>query len=178
MKKLSETLVKLNIGVLRILLILSYLFFGWGVSNLFASGLTMIAYDGIFTRELLITIMIVGALLCLVGCPVIYLKYILNKKAKQEIERGDTDIYKKNPLNTVGKVGRIICSIIGVIVFIIGLISGIYTYGVDSLVLLNLTGCCFWLGAELFFSGVEDAFMTIEELSQDVEIQNEKETAK
>ena len=166
-RKLNKTLLKLNIGILRILLIVAYLFLGWGVNKLLASAFILIAYNGIFTKDTLAIIMIVAVLLGLVSCPVMYLSLVLNKKAKQEIEQGNTDIYKKSSLNTVGKVGRIICSIIGAIVFIIGLILGIYIYGADSLILLNLTGCCFWLGADVFFGGLEDAFRTIEELSQD-----------
>ncbi len=178
MKKLSEILVKLNIGVLRILLVLAYLFVWWGVSNLFATGLTMVAGCGIFTYQMVIIVSIIIILFCLICSPAIYIRTVLKKKAKQEIEQGNVDIHKKSLLNTIGKVARIICLIIGGIVLIIGLISGIYTYGLDSLVLLNLTGCCFWLGAECFFSGLEAAFRTIEELSQDDDIQNEKEAAK
>lgn len=73
--------------------------------------------------------------------------------------------------------GRIICSVIGVITLVVGIISGFVTYGANSLVLLNLTSCCFWLGAELFFGGVERTFKPIEEISRD-EIKSDEENAK
>lgn len=176
-KKLSEKLMKLNIGTLRILVVLANLLIWWGANKFFSTGLTMVAGYGIFTIQMVLTVAVVFALFYLVSCPSLYLMAVLNKRAKQEKEQGNADIYRKSPLNTAGKVGRIICLVIGIIVFVIGLISGFTTYGANSLVLLNLTGCCFWLGAELFFGGLETAFKTIEELSQ-VEIKSETEAAK
>lgn len=174
MQKISEIL---NIGILRILLILAYLFLGLGINKIAVVGLTMVAYNGIFSKETMLTIFMISILISLVRCPAVFFKHILNKKAKQEIEQGNTGICKENPLNIIGSIASVVCFGIGVIAFIIGIISGIYEYGVDSLVLLNLTGSCFWLGAVQFFGGVEEAFKTIEELSQD-DMQNETETTK
>lgn len=176
-KKLSEKLMKLNIGTLRILVVLANLLIWWGANKFFSAGLTMIAGYGIFTVQMVLTVAVVFALFYLVSCPFLYLMTVLYKRAKQEKEQENTDIHRKSPLNTVGKVGRIICLVIGILVFVIGIISGFTTYGANSLVLLNLTGCCFWFGAEMFFGGLETAFKTIEELSQ-VEIKSETETTK
>lgn len=176
-KKLTEKLMKSNLGTLRVLVVLANLLMGWGANKFFSAGLTLIAKYGIFSFQLILVAAFVFGLFYLVCCPLFYLMPILTKRAKQEKEQGNTDIYRKSPLNTVGKIGHKICVCIGIIVLIIGVISGFATYGANSLVLLNLTGCCFWLGAELFFGGLETAYKTIEELSQ-IEEDGEAEVTK
>lgn len=176
-KKLHAGLIEMDIGILRVLNVLAFLLIWWGANKFFSVGLTLVADYGIFTVQMVLTVAAVFALFYIVSRPSIYLMHILVEKAKQEKGKEEVDIYKKSSLSTVGKVGRIICSVIGVITLVVGIISGFVTYGVNSLVLLYLTSCCFWLGAELFFSGVESTFKTIEEISRD-EIKSDEENVK
>lgn len=176
-KKLHAGLIEMNIGILRVLNVLAFLLIWWGANKFFSVGLTLVADYGIFTVQMVLTVAAVFALFYIVSCPSIYLMNILVEKAKQEKEKEDVDIYKKSSLSTAGKVGRIICLVIGIITLVVGIISGFVTYGADSLVLLNLTSCCFWLGAVLFFGGVESTFKTIEEISRD-ETKSDEENVK